>query len=118
MSRTRAAWRARRSAASTSRATARCWRRWCRRWWARPRSWHRRALRARPRAATAAAEAQLGTEIGRLEALARVNPGVRPEEIAAARAELMQLREVLPSARARLDSLRFVASADFLALRG
>lgn len=69
-------------------------------------------------AATAAAEAQLGTEIGRLEALARVNPGVRPEEIAAARAELMQLREVLPSARARLDSLRFVASADFLALRG
>ena len=53
-----------------------------------------------------------------LEALARVNPGVRPEEIAAARAELTQLREVLPSARARLDSLRFVASADFLALRG
>ena len=76
-----------------------------------------RAARAAS-AAAAVAEAQLGSEIGRLEALARVNPGVRPEEIAAARAELLQLREVLPSARARLDSLRFVASADFLALRG
>ncbi len=68
--------------------------------------------------ATDAAETRLGAEIGRLEALARVNPGVRPEEIAAARAELEQLRAVLPSARARMDSLRFIASPDFLSLRG
>ncbi|HVF35862.1 MAG TPA: RNA polymerase-associated protein RapA [Candidatus Saccharimonadia bacterium] len=60
----------------------------------------------------------LAAEIGRLRALARVNPTVRPEEIAAAEREWVQLSELLPQSRVRLESLRFVASADFLSLRG
>ena len=78
---------------------------------------HARAAREAAQA-VAAAEARLGAEIGRLQALARVNPGVRPQEIEAARAELAQLRTVMPTARARLDALRFIASPDFLQLRG
>ncbi|MGA8276837.1 MAG: RNA polymerase-associated protein RapA [Rhodanobacteraceae bacterium] len=64
-----------------------------------------------------AAEAELGAEHARLEALARVNPAVRQDEIDALAAELDALREALPQAAPRLDSLRFVCSADFLALR-
>ncbi len=56
-------------------------------------------------------------EIARTEALARVNPAVRPEEIAVLRSERDQLLAVLPGARPRLDSLRLVTSADFLSLR-
>jgi ATP-dependent helicase HepA len=70
--------------------------------------------------ATQAAEranALLEAEIARTEALARVNPAVRPEEIAALRGEHEQLLAVLPGARPRLDSLRLVTSADFLSLR-
>ncbi|HMB55588.1 MAG TPA: RNA polymerase-associated protein RapA [Arenimonas sp.] len=63
------------------------------------------------------ADALLGNELLRIEALARVNPAVRPEEIAALRAEREQLLAALPTARPRLDSLRLVASADFLSLR-
>jgi ATP-dependent helicase HepA len=73
------------------------------------------ALRAE--AAIAAADALLGSEILRIEALARVNPSVRPEEIQALRDEREQLLAVLPNARPRLDSLRLVTSADFLNLR-
>jgi ATP-dependent helicase HepA len=71
------------------------------------------------RAATAAAmaDALLSAEISRLEALARVNPGVRPAEIEALRAERDQLLAVLPNARPRLDALRLVASPDFLSIR-
>jgi ATP-dependent helicase HepA len=67
--------------------------------------------------ALARAEETLAAEIERLEALARVNPGVRPQEIAAAREELESLRKLLPESRVRLDALRLVVSADFLALR-
>ena len=67
--------------------------------------------------ALAAADTLLGAEILRIEALARVNSSVRAEEIQALRAEREQLLAVLPNARPRLDSLRLVASADFLALR-
>jgi ATP-dependent helicase HepA len=67
--------------------------------------------------ALAAADALLGAEVLRIEALARVNPSVRLEEIALLREEREALRSVLPQARPRLDSLRLVTSADFLSLR-
>jgi len=68
--------------------------------------------------AQAAAETLLGREIARLDALARVNPAVHPQEVAALRGELDALRAALPAARPRLDALRLVASPDFLNLRG
>jgi ATP-dependent helicase HepA len=71
----------------------------------------------RAEAALVAADALLSAEILRIEALARVNPSVRPREIAALHEEREQLLAVLPNARPRLDSLRLVASADFLSLR-
>jgi ATP-dependent helicase HepA len=64
------------------------------------------------------AEALLGREIARIEALARVNPAVRPEEVQSLRDELDALRAALPTARPRLDALRLIASPDFLNLRG
>ena len=67
--------------------------------------------------ALAAADALLGAEVLRIEALAQVNPSVRREEIALLRDEREALRTVLPLARPRLDSLRLVTSADFLSLR-
>lgn len=67
--------------------------------------------------ALATARAGLREEIDRLEALARVNPSVRASEIDAARDELAMLEELLPQSSLRLDSLRFVASVDFLSLR-
>ena len=72
---------------------------------------------ARIDAAVAKADMLLSNEIDRLTALARVNPSVRPEEIAALEKEREQLLAVLPTARPRLDSLRLVASTDFLQLR-
>ena len=68
-------------------------------------------------AAAAAVDALLGAGSQRIEALARVNASVRAEEIQALRDERSQLLAVLPNARPRLDSLRLVASADFLSLR-
>jgi ATP-dependent helicase HepA len=59
----------------------------------------------------------LDAEIARTEALAQVNPSVRPAEIQALRDEREQLLALLPTARPRLDSLRLVTSADFLSLR-
>jgi ATP-dependent helicase HepA len=67
--------------------------------------------------AAANADATLGAEIHRLEALARVNPAVRPEEIEGLREERSQLLSLLPQARPRLDALRLVVSPDFLSLR-
>lgn len=67
--------------------------------------------------AMARADALLGGEVERLRALARVNPAVRPEEIAALEAERLAVLAALPTARPRLDSLRLVASTDFLQLR-
>jgi ATP-dependent helicase HepA len=60
-----------------------------------------------------AAEAELGAEHERLVALARVNPAVRQDEIDALAGELDDLRDSLPGAAPRLDSLRFVLSGDF-----
>jgi len=64
-----------------------------------------------------AADATLGAEIQRLEALAHVNPAVRPEEIERLREERAALLALLPQARPRLDALRLVVSPDFLSLR-
>jgi ATP-dependent helicase HepA len=72
---------------------------------------------ARAADALAAADALLGAELQRIEALARVNPSVRLDEIALLRDERERLRELIPQARPRLDALRLVASADFLSLR-
>ena len=76
------------------------------------------ASQQRIEAARADAEALLGREIARLDALARVNPAVHPEEVQALRDELDALRVALPGARPRLDALRLIASPDFLNLRG
>ncbi|MEO8460589.1 MAG: RNA polymerase-associated protein RapA, partial [Dokdonella sp.] len=63
------------------------------------------------------AERDLKAEHARLTALARVNPGVRQDEIDAISSELEALRVAIPNAQPRLDAVRFVCSADFLALR-
>jgi ATP-dependent helicase HepA len=67
-------------------------------------------------AAADAAAGTLGAEIERLGALARVNPSVRPDEIAAAEAERSGLEEAISAARLRLDAVRLIVSRDFLAL--
>ena len=58
---------------------------------------------------------ELDGEHARLTALAKVNPSIREEEIAAIAAELDALREALSSAAPRLDAIRFVCSADIAA---
>ncbi|NII10071.1 RNA polymerase-associated protein RapA [Oleiagrimonas sp. C23AA] len=68
-------------------------------------------------AALEQARAQLGAERERLEALARVNPAVSEADVKAVSDELAQLELALPSARLRLDAVRFVVSPDFLAMR-
>ena len=68
-------------------------------------------------AARAEVGARLDAELARLHALRAVNPAVRPEEIEALAAEREALLEALPGARLRLDAVRFIASADILALR-
>lgn len=68
-------------------------------------------------AAVEAAQSLLDGELSRLQALAKVNPAVRPEEIAALRGERDALLAALPGARPRLDALRLVASPDFLSLK-
>jgi ATP-dependent helicase HepA len=46
-----------------------------------------------------------------------VNPSISDTEIAAVTDERHALLGALPQARLRLDAVRFVVSADFLALR-
>lgn len=72
---------------------------------------------ARIAEASAAAEQRLGDELARLQALARVNPAVKPDEIAALDAERAALATALAAARPRLDALRLVASPDFLSIK-
>jgi ATP-dependent helicase HepA len=59
----------------------------------------------------------LDAELSRLLALHAVNPSVSEAEIAAVAAERSALLAALPQSRLRLDAVRFVVSADFLALR-
>jgi len=67
--------------------------------------------------ATAQATDTLDAELSRLHALRAVNPSVSEAEIAAVADERDQLLAALPQSRLRLDAVRFVVSADFLALR-
>ena len=63
---------------------------------------------------TAAAErmaAEMEAERERLAALARVNPAVRPEEIARLEGERELLAEALGRSRLRLDALRLIVFA-------
>ncbi|MFK2876828.1 RNA polymerase-associated protein RapA [Rhodanobacter hydrolyticus] len=79
------------------------------------------AARARAQAtideATAEAAAALDAELARLHALLAVNPSISAAEIATVAAERDALLTALPQSRLRLDAVRFVVSADFLALR-
>ncbi len=59
-------------------------------------------------AASAGMEAQLQDEIDRLEDLREINDHVRPEEIAAVRAQKAELQAALGSARLRLDAVRLI----------
>ncbi len=56
-------------------------------------------------------QGQLDQELARLQALARSNPAVRPEEIEALVAERDALAETLANSRLRLDALRLIAFA-------
>ncbi|KRE88402.1 helicase SNF2 [Frateuria sp. Soil773] len=77
------------------------------------------ALRAQASIAEAVAQATdtLDAELSRLLALRGVNPSISENEIAAVGAERRALLDALPQSRLRLDAVRFVVSADFLALR-
>jgi ATP-dependent helicase HepA len=68
-------------------------------------------------AACEKADGLLRHEIKRLQLLASKNPAVRPEDIVLLQTEHQQLQTRLPQARARLDSLRLIASPDFLSMR-
>jgi ATP-dependent helicase HepA len=59
----------------------------------------------------------LDAELSRLLALRAVNPSISDREIAAVADERTRLLAALPQSRLRLDAVRFVVSADFLALR-
>ncbi len=68
-------------------------------------------------AAVAMATMTLDAELSRLSALHAVNPSISATEIAAVTAESAAVLGALPASRLRLDSVRFVVSADFLSLR-
>jgi ATP-dependent helicase HepA len=67
--------------------------------------------------AAAEAAGALDAELARLQALRAVNPSISTAEIAMLAAERAALLAALPQSRLRLDAVRFVVSADFLALR-
>jgi ATP-dependent helicase HepA len=67
--------------------------------------------------ALALATTTLDAELSRLQALRAVNPSISEAEIATVADERSQLLAALPQSRLRLDAVRFVVSADFLALR-
>lgn len=67
--------------------------------------------------ATVLATETLDAELSRLRALHAVNPSISEAEIVAVVDERAALLAALPQSRLRLDAVRFVVSADFLALR-
>jgi ATP-dependent helicase HepA len=67
--------------------------------------------------ATVLATETLDAELSRLRALHAVNPSISEAEIVAVADERAALLAALPQSRLRLDAVRFVVSADFLALR-
>lgn len=60
--------------------------------------------------ACARMHAQLDEELDRLQALARVNPAVRPAELEALRARRVELDRALARAELRLDALRLIVA--------
>jgi ATP-dependent helicase HepA len=58
--------------------------------------------------ASTAMTIQLRNEIERLEDLRQINDHVRPEEIAAARAQQAELQTAIAGARLRLDAVRLI----------
>ncbi len=68
-------------------------------------------------AALATATETLDGELSRLLALRAVNPSISDTEITALTDERNAMQAALPESRLRLDAVRFVVSADFLALR-
>lgn len=66
--------------------------------------------RSKPLVASALSDldTRLGRELERLKALAAVNPGVRPQEIADLAAQRDQLRQHISQARLRLDAVRAI----------
>ena len=60
----------------------------------------------------AGARRELGAEVERLQALAAVNPGVREQEIEAARREAERVCAHLADTRARLDAVRVALVLD------
>ena len=68
-------------------------------------------------AAVTLATETLDGELSRLLALRAVNPSISDAEITAVTGEREALLAALPQSRLRLDAVRFVVSADFLALR-
>ncbi|HET6433723.1 RNA polymerase-associated protein RapA [Dyella sp.] len=67
--------------------------------------------------AVALATDTLDADLARLQALRAVNPSISASEIAMVQSERDALLAALPKSRLRLDAVRFVVSADFLALR-
>lgn len=67
--------------------------------------------------AVAQATTTLDTELSRLIALHAVNSSISASEITALTDERSAVLSALPTARLRLDAVRFVVSADFLRLR-
>ncbi|MCE9683024.1 RNA polymerase-associated protein RapA [Halomonas alkalisoli] len=63
-------------------------------------------------AAQARMRSELDTELARLEALARLNPAVREEELDAMRRERRKLDEAIDGARLRLDAVRVIVTVD------
>jgi ATP-dependent helicase HepA len=60
----------------------------------------------------------LGREVERLQALAKVNDHVRPQEIRLAQTQQEELATVLQQARLRLDALRLIWKGPPAALQG
>ncbi|QRN55775.1 RNA polymerase-associated protein RapA [Dyella caseinilytica] len=77
------------------------------------------ALRAQGSIADAVNEARdtLDAELARLRALQSINLSISEAEVTHVEEERSALLSALPQARLRLDAVRFVVSADFLALR-
>jgi ATP-dependent helicase HepA len=77
------------------------------------------ALRAQGNIADAINEARetLDAELARLRALQAINLSISEAEVTQVEEERSALLNALPQARLRLDAVRFVVSADFLALR-
>lgn len=72
----------------------------------------RESSRALQTAATERATVALGAEVQRLLDLQKVNPNVRPEEIALGREQLERTRAAIEQARLRLDSIRLLVEGE------